>query len=306
MGFMDLAATRARVAARLVGREREIDLVLAAVAAGRDLVLEGPPGTSKTTLLQAITQEWGIPLLLVEGNADLTPAKLVGHHDPARVLREDYTADNFVEGPLVAAMRSGGFLYLEELNRAPEDALNVLLTAMADREIAVPRFGTVRAAPTFRVVGSMNPLDDVGTKRLSGGLLDRFCRLALGYQDEAAERAVVTLRTRGGGLTESLGERLVADAVALTRATRDHVDIRQGSSVRGAIDGVLIGAQLALVRGVDDAGDPAYPALVLDAALLALSARIHLDDAADRTVEDVITELWQDHFILHPAAAEPG
>src|ERR687886_2455933 len=89
-------AARERVAAHLVGRERELDLLLAAVAAGRDVLLEGPPGTSKSTLLRAITAEWGIPLLFVEGNADLTPSRLVGHHNPARVLREDYTPDNFV------------------------------------------------------------------------------------------------------------------------------------------------------------------------------------------------------------------
>ena len=47
--------------------------------------------------------------MFVEGNADLTPAKLVGHHNPARVLREDYSADNFVDGPLLQAMRAGGF-----------------------------------------------------------------------------------------------------------------------------------------------------------------------------------------------------
>src|SRR6266576_3548583 len=116
-----LAAIRDRVHARVVGRERELDLVLAAVAAGRDILLEGPPGTSKTTILKAITAEWGIPLIFVEGNADLTPAKLIGHHNPARVLREDYSAENFVPGPLVAAMESGGFLYIEEFNRAPED-----------------------------------------------------------------------------------------------------------------------------------------------------------------------------------------
>ena len=75
----------------MLAGERELDLVLAAVAAGRDLLLEGPPGTSKTTILKAITAEWGIPLVFVEGNADLTPAKLVGHHNPARVLKEDYS-----------------------------------------------------------------------------------------------------------------------------------------------------------------------------------------------------------------------
>ena len=106
-----LAAAYDRVAAHLVGRERELTLVLAAVAAGRDIILEGPPGTSKSTLLRAITAEWGIPLVFVEGNADLTPSKLIGHHNPARVLREDYSPDNFVDGPLLQAMRDGGFLY---------------------------------------------------------------------------------------------------------------------------------------------------------------------------------------------------
>jgi|GEM_PF-1648194 len=41
-GGVSLAATYGRVAAHLVGRERELTLVLAAVAAGRDLILEGP------------------------------------------------------------------------------------------------------------------------------------------------------------------------------------------------------------------------------------------------------------------------
>ena len=147
----DVVAARGRVGARLVGRERELDLVLAAVAAGRDIVLEGPPGTSKTTMLTAITAEWGIPLLFVEGNADLTPAKLVGHHNPARVLKEDYSEDNFVPGPLSEAMRQGGFLYIEEFNRAPDDTLNTLLTAMADRRLSIPRVGTIEALPTFRI-----------------------------------------------------------------------------------------------------------------------------------------------------------
>lgn len=168
-----LGAVRERVARRLIGREYELDLVLSAVAAGRDVILEGPPGTSKTTLVKAITTEWGIPLLFVEGNADLTPAKLVGHHNPARVLREDYSAENFVAGPLVDAMRRGGFLYIEEFNRAPEDTINTLLTAMADRQLAVPRVGTIDTAATFRVVASMNPYDNVGTTRLSTSVHDR-------------------------------------------------------------------------------------------------------------------------------------
>jgi MoxR-like ATPase len=306
----DLSAARQRIASRLVGRERELEIVLSAVAAGRDLLLEGPPGASKTTMLKAITAEWGIPLMFVEGNADLTPSRLIGHHNPARVLREDYTAENFVEGPLVAAMRAGGFLYIEEFNRAPEDTLNTLLTAMADRCVTIPRVGEIVAAPTFRVVASMNPYDNIGTTRLSTSVHDRLCRLAVDYQDEDAERGIVALRTdavEGDPLP-----RLIADAVAVTRATRVHPDIRQGSSVRGAIDCVLVARQLADLRGItdDDPGDTtdtaAYPAMMLDAMTVALSGRIHLDEAAETTPEAVLREIWEDHFILTPAMAEPG
>ena len=298
-----VANTQKRVASHLVGRERELELTLAAVAAGRDIVLEGPPGTSKTTILKAITLEWGIPLLFVEGNADLTPAKLVGHHNPARVLREDYSADNFVAGPLVEAMRAGGFLYIEEFNRAPEDTLNTLLAAMADRTITVPRVGMIVAKPTFRVIASMNPYDNVGTTRLSTSVHDRLNRLAIGYQDATAEQGIVTLRTTAEG---ELGERLIIDAVTVTRATREHSDVHQGSSVRGAIDCVLIAGQLALLRGVRSPADEGYAPLFYDAMVVSLSGRIHLDDAAETTPERVLREIWEDHFILQPAAAAPG
>ncbi len=299
----DLLGARDRIAQRLVGRERELELTLAAVAAGRDIVLEGPPGTSKTTMLTAITQEWGIPLLFVEGNADLTPAKLVGHHNPARVLREDYSADNFVPGPLVEAMQQGGFLYIEEFNRAPEDTLNTLLTAMADRAITVPRVGTIRALPTFRVIASMNPYDNIGTTRLSTSVHDRLNRLAVDYQDADAEESIVRLRT---GVAGALGDSLAADAVAVTRATRRHPDVRQGSSVRGAIDTTLVATPLAQLRGLTDPDDPAYPELVYDAMIVALSGRIHLDEAAETTPERVLREIWEDRFILEPHQAAPG
>ena len=301
-----LAETYDRVAARLVGRERELTLTLAAVAAGRDIILEGPPGTSKSTLLRAITAEWGIPFVFVEGNADLTPAKLVGHHNPARVLREDYSEENFVDGPLLEAMRAGGFLYIEEFNRAPEDTLNTLLTAMAERQVAVPRAGTVTARPTFRVIASMNPYDNVGTTRLSTSVHDRLCRLSITYQDAGAERGIVALRAPLPDTDPGLYTRLVADAVAVTRATREHPDVRQGSSVRGAIDLTLIGGQLLDLRGIITEDDEGYPDVVFDAMVVALSGRIFLDETVEQTPEAVLRQIWEDHFILNPAAAAPG
>jgi MoxR-like ATPase len=321
-GYADLARlgpTRARIAARVVGRERELELILAAVAVGRDMLIEGPPGTSKSTLLRAITAEWGVPLVFVEGNADLTPAKLTGYYNPAQVLREGYSAANFVDGPLLEAMREGGFLYIEEFNRAPEDTLNTLLTAMAEREIAVPRVGRIAARPTFRVIATMNPYDNVGTTRLSTSIHDRLCRLAVTYQDEESERGIVRLRAPlpPDEVPAGLAAALVADAVAVTRATRVHPDVRQGSSVRGAIDLTLVAGELVALRGIRDSGGSgrltggnparqAYADAVFDAMVVALSGRIQLDETVDATPEAVLRQIWEDHFVLLPAAAVPG
>jgi MoxR-like ATPase len=299
-----ISGVRDRVARQIVGRTHELELLLAAVAAGRDIILEGPPGTSKTTMLRTITSEWAIPLVLVEGNAELTPVKLIGHHHPARVLREDYSADNFVPGPLVSAMRDGGFLYIEEFNRAPEDTLNTLLMAIGDRSIVVPRVGVIDAKPSFRVVASMNPFDNVGTTRLSSSVHDRLCRLAVGYQDAAAERGIVELRTALED--EAWAPQLIADAVAVTRATRAHPDVRQGSSVRGAIDTTVLAAELARLRHVDASDRQSYTETLFDAMVVALSGRIQLDEVADTTPERVLRAIWEDLILRQAASTAPG
>jgi MoxR-like ATPase len=296
----------------VVGRKREQRLVIAALAAGRDLLLEGPPGTSKTTLLRSITNAFGVPLVFVEGNDDLTTGRLVGHHDPAEALRNGFTEHTFVEGPLVRAMRTGGFLYVEEVNRAPEETLNALLTAIAERELTIPRVGVVHALPGFRLVASMNPFDNVGTSRISTSVYDRMCRIAVGYQPAEEEAEIVARRT---GTPDG---RLIDDAVALTRLTRSHALVRQGSSVRGAIDLVLVAEQLLALTSPDpqhraqhraqyDAQyDAQYQETVRDALHVALSGRIRLDDVASATPEAVLDEIWEQHFILSRHVAGPG
>lgn len=260
----------------LVGRRRDIDVVAAALAAGRSVLLEGPPGTGKTTLLRALAGGAGVPLVLVEGNAELSPARLVGHHDPSRIMGEGYRPDNFVAGPLIEAMTTGGILYVEELNRVPEETLNVLLGVLSERAITVPRAGHFTAASTFRMVAAMNPYDAVGTGRITPALYDRTCRVAVGYQDEAEEVAIVGRHAPGDPA-------LVARAVRAVRATRAHTDLRVGSSVRGAIDLVAVAGQLAELQA-DDPG--------LDAALVALSGRITMKEGGCRSPEDVVAEIW--------------
>jgi MoxR-like ATPase/Mg-chelatase subunit ChlD len=221
------------IAHAVVGRRTELRLLLSAIGRDKAVLLLGLPGVSKTTMLRALARHLGQELdrfVDVTGDEQLTAHALVGTFDPPMVLKDGYRPEHFVPGPLVQAMRAGGIVYLEEVNRAPSGALNVLITALSERYLEVPRLGRVDARPGFTVVAAANPLDDVGTARLSRGLADRFLILELDYQPREEELEIVARRCG----SERAG--FHPFAVDIARESRRHPDLRHGASVRGAID----------------------------------------------------------------------
>lgn len=284
---------------QVVGRTREVELVVAALAAGRHMLLEGPPGTGKSTLLRAVAQGLGLSFEFVEGNAELTPARLIGHFDPARVLNDGYSPDVFVDGPLVTALREGSLLYVEEINRVPEETLNVLINVMSESELNVPRLGRVSASSGFRLVAAMNPFDTVGTARISSAVYDRVCRVSLFYQTPEEESEIVRRNMSPAGTPN---DRWIRNIVEVVRRTRLHPDLRMGSSVRGAIDAALVAVSLAQLRGVetDDAG------VGIDSALVSLSGRVRLREGSVRSSEEIISEIWHEVFGESGAGATAG
>lgn len=264
----------------VVGRENEIKAILAAMDAGKHILLEGPPGTSKSTLLRKIARAGNIPFYIVEGNIDLTPAKLVGHFNPAKVMADSYLPDYFEKGPLTKAMEEGGILYIEEFNRMPADVSNVLITPMEEGEMYIPRYGTVQAVRPFTVIAAQNPYDDVGTVRVSRAFMDRICLIKMDYQSEAEEQEVVRWRT---GCTEP---QVIELAVRMVRKTREHPDIKLGASVRAAIDLVDVFASLQKL-------DERPAGNFLMAAGMALVNKIWPNEMAARSPEEIIADIWE-------------
>jgi len=286
----------------VVGRQREIELVVAALVAGRHMLLEGPPGTGKSTLLRAVAQSMSVGFSFVEGNAELTPARLIGHFDPARVLTDGYAPDVFVDGPLVTALREGSLLYVEEINRIPEETLNVLITVMSEGEISVPRLGKVVGANGFRLVAAMNPFDAVGTARISSAVYDRVCRVAMTYQSSQDECAIVDRNLKSNKAGVQPDAAWVTKVVEVVRRTRSHPDLRVGSSVRGAIDTALVASSLAEVRSSKNIS----ASIGLDSALVAISGRVRIREGSVRNAEEVVAEIWNDVFGLSAGDESAG
>jgi len=153
------------------------------------------------------------------------------------VIEFGYDAEkSFVPGPLVRAMLEGGILFINELNRLPESTQNVLLPAMDEGQIIIPRLGAVKAKPGFYIIATQNPEEHVGVTSLSEALRDRD------YQTEEEEKEITLLRS---GCNDP---KIVDLAVKICRATREHPEIKRGASVRGAIDLASLVSKLNLSR----------------------------------------------------------
>jgi Mg-chelatase subunit ChlD len=166
----------------------------------------------------------------------------------------------------------------------PEGVQNVLLPAMDEGKIEIPKIGSITAENGFIIISTQNPREFIATSLLSEALRDRFELLTLDYQNENEEVAIVQQRT---GINDA---RFVRSIVRLVRATRTHADIRRGASVRAAVSITLLANQLG----------PDRKTAVRSAAHMALPTRIEMKDDARKSIQEIIDELMEEHYSEEP------
>ncbi len=259
----------------IVGREQELKKVVIAHLAGQHALIEGSVGVGKTTLAKAVASHFNKDFLRVDGDERFTETKLTGIFDPPLVVKEGWTWNSFVPGPLTEAMQAGAILFINEANRLPEGTQNVLLPALDERQIIIPKLGTVIGENGFQIIATQNPEEFIGTTTLCEALRDRFVWVKLDFQDEEEERRIVKLQS------QCEDEDTIQKVVAIVRTTRDYADLRRGSSVRGAID---------LANIIRFYEPPTYEDWV-SSAIMALATKIELEDGLEKSVEEVIREI---------------
>lgn len=272
----------------VIGRTRELEKALAAVSSGRHLMIEGPVGVGKTILAVAVAKHLGRPIYRVDGDERYTEQKLSGWFDPPIVLEKGYIEEAFLPGPLTNAMRDGGVLFINEMNRMPEGVQNILLPAMDEGLIEIPKIGTVRAEQGFVLIATQNPREFVATTALSEALSDRFELLLLDYQPEEEEIQIVAKNLPG------VSPEVVSRSAWIARRTRTHPNVRRGASVRAAMSIAGLAGTLSsdILEGIRKA------------AHMALPTRMEMREESRKTASEVIDEIIAECFALPPPA--PG
>ncbi len=246
---------------KIIGRQKEVEQLKKIISLNRNILIEGPVGVGKTFLVQQILNELKKQFERVDGDTRYTEQKLTGWFDPPIVLKKGYTRESFIEGPLVLAMKQGKILFINELNRMPEAVQNILLPAMDERRIAMPKLGELTAKAGFCVVATQNPKEFTATHALSEALMDRFEMIRLDYQSKEEELSILKQE-----VSSKIKQDLLERMVDLIRATRSHNGIKRGASIRAAI---------AIAKLIEAGLD------FESAALMALPSRIELISSED-------------------------
>ncbi|HJJ34999.1 MAG TPA: MoxR family ATPase [Methanocorpusculum sp.] len=234
----------------IIGYDDLMDLLTIAFLSDGALLMEGVPGTAKTTLCKFFAQNIGGKFGRLQGAVDILPMDVIGFqkHDPVK------NTFIFSQGPIFSNL----FL-VDEINRMTPKAQGALLEALAERQVTIDN-KTEQLPKPFLVIATQNPYEMEGTFNLIESQKDRF---TLSYRIEHldVEDEVSVLRkgmTRGldpesyrsDGLLVSTGEILkMQEAIKtvyasddilsyigdLIEATRHHDDIKLGVSTRGSL-----------------------------------------------------------------------
>jgi MoxR-like ATPase len=189
-----LAAARERlleqVRLRIVGQDRVLHGILAAIVSGGHALLMGVPGLGKTLMVSTIAHALDLRFSRIQFTPDLMPSDITG----TEIIEEDSTTGRrsfrFVQGPIFA-----NIVLADEVNRTPPKTQAALLQAMQEHEVTAAGQTYALPAPFF-VLATQNPIEQEGTYPLPEAQLDRFMlEIAVRYPSRAEEERIVETTT---------------------------------------------------------------------------------------------------------------
>ncbi len=164
-----------------------LEMAIAALLKGENILLTGPKATGKNILAETLAYIFNRPAYNVSFHVNTSSAELIG---------TDTFEDNQVKlrrGSIYQCAQYGGFGILDEINMAKNDAVSVLHATLDHRRsIDVPGYHKIDLHPAARFIGTMN-YGYAGTKELNEALVARF--LVIDMPSQTAETLGFIIRT---------------------------------------------------------------------------------------------------------------
>jgi MoxR-like ATPase len=287
----------------VVGKEELKELLLVALIAGGHVLIEGPPGSAKTTVANSFARAIGGTFKRVQLTSDMMPSDITGFY-----LYSTTGSSTFMPGPIFA-----NIVLADELNRTTPRTQAALLEAMQEYQVTIER-ETFRLEQPFMVIGTQVQSGGEGTYPLTDVQVDRFM-LRLFSEYSSLEEEEMVLHNIDGidqhdihavATTEDIKsiqakarEVHVSPAVnkyivSIVNTLRHDPDLLSGSSTRASIALFKCARVLAMFDGrdfviPDDVKRLIYPALE---HRIKIKPEAEMDDVTprmllDRTMEKI-------------------
>ena len=154
------------------GKESAIRIILCAILANENVLIEDIPGTGKTTLVKAFSNVLQLTSKRIQMTSDTLPSDITGYS----IYNKEMGKFEFIKGPVFC-----NILLADELNRTSGRTQSALLEAMEEHQVTVDG-KTYKLDEPFSVIATQNPYGYVGTQQLPQAQLDRFSvKISLGY-----------------------------------------------------------------------------------------------------------------------------
>ena len=228
----------------IVGKRDVVEIVVLAMIAEGHVLIEDVPGTGKTSLISALAKTVNCDFKRIQFTPDVMPSDVSGFS----IYNQKTGEFEFRHG---AAMSN--IVLADEINRASAKTQSAMLEIMEEKQVTVDS-NTYKMERPFMVLATQNPIDQLGTYKLPEAQIDRFMikisigypayedevRVVLGVEEAKKQISYIASKQDVIRLIEDAEKVTVSDLVAayivsLVSATRNHSEIKLGSSPRGSI-----------------------------------------------------------------------
>lgn len=223
------------------------DDILLSIVLKKPVLLKGPSGSGKTKLAQSVSDYFRQPMHSVNCSVDLDAESLLGFK--TIIQKDGETVIEFVEGPVVQAMKKGHILYIDEINMARPETLPILHSVLDHRRMLTNPFTgeVIHAHENFCIISAINE-GYVGTSPMNEALKNRFVSFSVPYLSgeelkkvmisefpEAPSTLIDSILNISQDLRNQVMNGLLSDEAASIRSLLDAVSLAEHMPIKRAI-----------------------------------------------------------------------